>query len=171
MDKQTTIAQGKFLRLVRKGRWEFAERTNVNGIVVIVPFLNDGRLLFIEQFRPPVDAICIEFPAGLSGDSTDAADEALTSAASRELVEETGYEAEKLRLLGTAAPTAGLTSETMTYFAAYGLTKVGKGGGVEHENIKTHLVAPGDVRKWLAKQAKRATISATVYAGLYLTQH
>jgi len=166
-----TIGEGKFLRLVRARGWEFAERKNVNGIVVIVPFLNDGRLLFIEQFRPPVNAVCIEFPAGLSGDSTDAADEALTVAASRELVEETGYEAAELRLLATAAPTAGLTSETMTYFAAYGLTKVGAGGGVEHERITTHVVAPADVRGWLTEQSKRAIVSATVYAGLYLTQH
>jgi len=166
-----TIGEGKFLRLVRARGWEFAERKNVNGIVVIVPFLSDGRLLFIEQFRPPVNAVCIEFPAGLSGDSTDAADEALTVAASRELVEETGYEAAELRLLATAAPTAGLTSETMTYFAAYGLTKVGAGGGVEHERITTHLVAPADAREWLTEQSKRAIVSATVYAGLYLTQH
>lgn len=164
-----TIAEGKFLRLVRAGQWEFCERKNVNGIVVIVPFLDDGRLLFIEQFRPPVNAICIEFPAGLSGDSADA-EEALTTAASRELVEETGYEAAEMRLLALAAPTAGLTSETMTYFAARGLKKVGAGGGVEHEQITTHLVAPQDVRSWLAEQSQRAIISATVYAGLYLAE-
>lgn len=166
-----TIGEGKFLRLVRAGGWEFAERKAVNGIVVIVPFLVDGRLLFIEQYRPPIGALCIEFPAGLSGDSPDAADEALVKAASRELVEETGYEAAEMRFLATASPTAGLTSETMSYFSAHGLTKTGAGGGVEGEQITSHLVAPGDVRNWLAEQSKRAVVSATVYSGLYLTQH
>jgi ADP-ribose pyrophosphatase len=165
-----TLAEGQFLRLVRRGRWEYAERKGVNGIVVIVPFLDDGRLLLIEQFRAPVDAICIEFPAGLSGDSVGAADELLTTAAGRELIEETGYAAAEFQLLGTAVPTAGLTSETMTYFAAHGLRRVAAGGGVDHEQIVTHLVPAAEVRTWLAEQSRRAVVSATVYAGLYLAR-
>ena len=163
-----TIAEGKFLRLVRRGRWEYVERRGVNGVVIIVPFLDDGRLLFIEQFRTAVNSLCIEFPAGLSGDSTDAADELLTTAAGRELVEETGYEAAEMQFLGTAVPSAGLTSETMSFFAARGLRQVGAGGGVEHEQIINHLVPAADVRAWLAEQAKRAVISGPVYSGLYL---
>ena len=59
-----TIGQGKFLRLVRVNGWEYAERTRASGIVVIVPFTEDGQLVFVEQFRPPVNSNCIEFPAG-----------------------------------------------------------------------------------------------------------
>jgi ADP-ribose pyrophosphatase len=165
-----TIAEGKFLRLVRQGRWEFVERRGVNGVVVIVPIFDDGRLLFIEQFRPAVNSTCIEFPAGLSGDSTDAADELLTVAASRELVEETGYEANSMEFVGMAAPSAGLTSEMLSFYVARGLRRVAAGGGVEHEQITSHLVPAGDVRAWLAQQSHRAIVAASVYAGLYLAE-
>jgi ADP-ribose pyrophosphatase len=165
-----TLGEGRFLRLVRKGTWEYAERTKVNGIVIIVPVLDDGTILFVEQFRPPVDAICIEFPAGLSGDATDTADEQLVEAARRELLEETGYEAATLEFLATASPSAGLTSEVMSYYVARGLHRVASGGGVEHEQIICHEVPAADVRNWLAAQSQRAIVSAPVYAGLYLAE-
>ncbi len=163
-----TIGQGKFLRLVRAGHWEYAERTHASGIVVIVPVTDDGQLVFVEQYRPPVKSNCIEFPAGLAGDLADAADESLVTAARRELLEETGYEATEIHFLAQAAPSAGLTSEIMSYFAARGLRRVGAGGGVENEQITTHLVPHSEARAWLAEQAQRAVVSATAYSGLYL---
>ncbi|MGE0609334.1 MAG: NUDIX hydrolase [Pirellulales bacterium] len=166
---QETIAEGRYLRLVRQDHWEYVERRGINGVVVIVPFLGDGRLIFIEQYRPAVKSICIEFPAGLSGDSADKAAEPLEAAARRELLEETGYEADEFDFLGESVPTAGLTSERMSFFAARGLRRVAAGGGVEHERIVTHLVPLAEVRTWLAEQSKRAVVSGTVYAGLYLT--
>lgn len=163
-----TISEGKYLRLVRRGKWEYVERRGVNGVVVIVPFLDDGRILFIEQYRAAVDATCIEFPAGLSGDSLEDAEELLTTAATRELVEETGYEATEMEFLGTCSPSAGLTSETVTIFAARGLRSVSTGGGVGGEQITNHLVPTAEVRTWLAEQSKRAVIAGSVYTGLYL---
>jgi ADP-ribose pyrophosphatase len=160
-----TIGQGKFLRLVRADGWEYTERMGVSGIVVIVPFTDDGQLVFVEQYRPPVKSNCIEFPAGLA----DAADESLITTARRELLEETGFEADDLHFLGQASPSAGLTSEVMSYFAARGLRRVAAGGGVENEQITTHLVPLPDVRAWLAEQAQRTIVSAVVYSGLYLT--
>jgi len=162
------IGEGKFLRLVKKGHYEFAERTRVNGVVVIVPETAKGELLFIEQFRPPVDAMCIEFPAGLSGDLVEASDEELIEAAKRELMEETGYEAKEWKVLGSAAPSGGLTSEVHTFFHAKGMKKTGAGGGVEHEKISSHLVPKRNVRRWLKAQAKRGVIGSMVYSGLYL---
>lgn len=162
------LARGKFLNLVQRGRWEFAEREQASGVVVIVPRLADGRWMLIEQYREPVAGRCIEFPAGLAGDSPEDAGEELASAAARELEEETGYRADKLDWLGRAAPTPGLTSEVMTFFAAVGLTQVTEGGGVGEEQIITHLIADEEIDRWLVVQSQTATISAMVYGGLYL---
>src|SRR4029078_3246763 len=93
-----------FLRLVKAGRWEYCERTRANGIVVIVPLIDPGQAVFVEQYRPPVKANCIEFPAGLSGDLAEAANESLATAARRELLEETGFAAEEMQYCGRAAP-------------------------------------------------------------------
>ena len=68
-------------------------------------------------------------------------------------MEETGFEAADLQFLTRASPTAGLTSEVMSYFVARGLRRVADGGGVEDERIVTHLVPVNQVRSWLTEQS------------------
>ena len=45
------MAEGKYVRLVASGRWEWAERVNTSGAVVIVPVTSDQELVLIEQYR------------------------------------------------------------------------------------------------------------------------
>jgi ADP-ribose pyrophosphatase len=64
-----TMCEGKWLRLVRRGRWEYAERTHADGMaVIIIAATPDDRVLFVEQTRIPLDGKTIEMPAGLVGD-------------------------------------------------------------------------------------------------------
>ena len=62
----------------------------------------------MEQYRPPVDKYVIELPAGLAGDQKENRGEALESAARRELLEETGYQAAKMEQLVWGASSAGI---------------------------------------------------------------
>src|SRR5436190_21784999 len=87
------LYEGKFRRYVRRGGWEYVARRNVTGIVGIIAVTDDGKLVLVEQFRPPVGKNVIEIPAGLAGDVAGSEHEALAEAARRELLEETGYEA------------------------------------------------------------------------------
>src|SRR5215217_1288754 len=89
----TTIAEGKRVRLVRRGDWEFVTRKKSSGIVAIVAVTDDYKLVLVEQYRPPVAKSVIELPAGLAGDEAGHEQEDLLTAARRELLEETGYEA------------------------------------------------------------------------------
>jgi ADP-ribose pyrophosphatase len=66
--KEKTLYAGKHIRLVQQGQWEFARRTKASGIVMIAAVTADGKLLLIEQLRPPVGKRVIELPAGLAGD-------------------------------------------------------------------------------------------------------
>src|SRR4051812_22417920 len=91
-----TLCDGKHIRLVQKGKWEFVERKKVSGIVGIVAVTDDGKLILVEQFRPPVNKRVIEIPAGLAGDVAGREEESLETAARRELLEETGYEAREM---------------------------------------------------------------------------
>ena len=85
-----TLYEGQWLRLVRNGRWEYAERTHGNGMaVIIIAVTPDDEVLFVEQYRVPLGRRTIEMPAGLVGDDHDA--DTLESAATRELAEETGW--------------------------------------------------------------------------------
>ena len=83
-------------------------------------------------------------------------------------MEETGYAAEEIRPLVTGPSGAGITSELVTSFLASGLRRVGKGGGVAHEDITVHEVPLSDIDAWLDAKAKTGVlIDPKVYAGLY----
>lgn len=162
------IASGRFLRLVRQGGWEWAERTNAKGVVVIVAVTEEGKLLLVEQHRIPVGAPVIEFPAGLAGDEQGAEHEDLAVAAARELEEEAGYRPTRMELLTAGPVSAGMSGEVLTLFRAHGLVRVGQGGGVPGEDITVHEVPLAEVRSWLeARQAQGVLVDPKVYAGLY----
>ena len=89
-DKPQIIKEGKYLRLIRQGGWEFFQRANCTGIVVIIAMTDDKKVILTKQFRPPVNRYCIEFPAGLVNDRVHKTKESMTTAAKRELLESEG---------------------------------------------------------------------------------
>ena len=107
----------------------------VTGIVAIIAVTDDGKLLLVEQDRPPVGRRVIELPAGLAGDENGAEHEDLATAARRELREETGYDAAEMVRVAAGPPSAGMTDEVITLFRARGLRKVDDAGGVGSEQI------------------------------------
>jgi ADP-ribose pyrophosphatase len=169
--ERTILAEGRHLRLVREGHWEYADRTKASAAVVLVAMTAQGKLLLTEQYRIPVACRVIELPAGLAGDVAGEEHEDLAAAAQRELIEETGYRAGRLTQLTIGPPTAGLASELVAFFFCAELTKVGAGGGVEHEEIEVHEVALDEAADWLAAQGRRGRlIDPKVYAGLYFAE-
>lgn len=165
------IAEGKWLRLLRRGRWEFAQRTVGGTAALIVAVTNEGELVLIEQVRPPIAARTIELPAGLIGDIAGSEDEAPELAAARELEEETGYAATRLELVASGTSSAGLSDERLLMYRAHGITKVGDGGGVEHEDIRVHLVPLAEVPGWLViKQGEGYVVDLKVWSALYFAQ-
>lgn len=83
-----SLCRGKFLELLKEGRWEYVRRVNANGAVMIVAVTEDGELLLVEEYRVPLHALTIGLPAGISGDEGE---ESTLQSARRELEEETGY--------------------------------------------------------------------------------
>jgi 8-oxo-dGTP pyrophosphatase MutT (NUDIX family) len=85
--------------------------------VIVIPRLPDGTFLLIRQERPPVRRLMLEFPAGqIDGEMTETD---LEETARRELLEETGYEAEgSLIRLGRFFSSPGFTNENQTVFLA-----------------------------------------------------
>jgi ADP-ribose pyrophosphatase len=164
------LARGRHLQLVRRDGWEYVERTKATGIVVLVPVTDDGRIVLIEQFRPPVGRRCVELPAGLAGDVAGAESEDLTEAAKRELVEETGYEPGRLKLLTVGPPSAGQSTEIVTVYLATELKRVGPGGGDGSEDIQLHEVKVATALAWLAKRATGRYVDPKVYAGLFFAE-
>lgn len=149
-EPEEVMWQGKFVTAKKRGKWEYVSRARGIKAAVILA-VEDDHVLLVEQYRVPLEASCIELPAGLIGDHHDGED-ALTSAA-RELEEETGYRAVHLEIIGDFFSSPGMVSESFTLVRATALNKVGDGGGVDGENIIVHRVALSALREFVA--AKR----------------
>lgn len=126
---------------VRRPSGQVIEREVVRhpGAVVVVPILDDGRVVLIRNFRITVAQRLWECCAGTLEPPEDPA-----VCAGRELIEETGYRASRIVSVGWFYTTPGLTDEKMHAFVATGLTAVGQ-DLEDDESIEVHAVASDEV--------------------------
>jgi len=171
MHPAETLFETPWLRVCRRGKWDYVERAHGSGdAVVIVAATPDDRVLFVEQVRAAVGHRTIELPAGLVGD--ESANDTPELAAARELVEETGWKPARVELLVEGPTTAGMSNERAAFVRATGLEQVGTGGGTEHEDIVVHAVPRAEVARWLLdKQAEGYSVDLKVWGGLWLLEH
>ncbi len=117
------IHAGKVFRLVQEeltlpnGFTTCLELIRHPGAAALVPLLDDHRVLLIRQYRHAVGQFIWEIPAG-----TRSPGEAPLECAKRELIEETGYEASELILLGEMVPVPGYSDERIHIYLARGLS-------------------------------------------------
>ena len=130
--KSRRIYKGRIVSLredtVKMSNGRVAKREIVEhaGAVVIIGITDDlpsprlrqasKKILLIKQFRKPIEKEIIEIPAGLVH-----ADETSLKAAKRELLEETGYHAKKIKKVLEAYTTPGYSTEMLQYFLAWDL--------------------------------------------------
>ncbi len=167
----TVLHAGRWLRLVRRGRWESCERVHGEGMaVVVLAETPDGKVLLVEQHRVALSARTIEFPAGLVGDLGD--DDTLETAAHRELIEETGWRAARMEWLLTGPSSSGMSNERLAFLLAHDLEQVGAGGGDASEAIRVHAIPRNDVPRWLlAMRDAGCELDPKLWAGLWLLAH
>ncbi len=171
MTETETLFNGRWLRIRRRGTWEFVERVNPQGAVIIVAITEHDEVLFVEQFRVPLQQRTIEMPAGLIGDLAGQEDEDLLASAARELEEETGYRAARLEIVMGGPSSAGMSTEVMTFVRAHGLQQVGPGGGDASEQIIVHRVPRAQCAAFLARAMREGfAIDPKLYAGLYFLE-
>lgn len=87
------------------------------GAVMVVPMLDDGRLLLERQFRYPMRRVMLEFPAG----KKDAGEVSSLATAVRELAEETGYTAREWACAGVLHNAIAYSDEGIEIWFARGL--------------------------------------------------
>ena len=172
MNETQTLCNGQWLRLMRRGRWEFAERHNPGGGVIIIAVTAEDRLLFVEQWREAVRRKTIEMPAGLVGDLDGNDAESAVVAAEREILEETGYRAGRIEFLMSGPSSAGMSSEQMSFVRAHELVREHAGGGDHTEDIIVHEIPRAEAPAWLlAKMHEGYSIDPKLFAGLYFLDH
>ena len=146
-----TIWEGKYIKVLKQGPWEYVSRTRGVTAAVILA-VDEGHVILVEQYRVPLKARCLELPAGLVGDEQEGEESA--AAAIRELEEETGYRAGRVVDLGRFHASPGMSSEGFNLVRAEGLAKVGEGGGVASEDIKVHRVRLEDVPSFVEEKRR-----------------
>lgn len=156
------VHEGRWIRLLRREvrtpdgalhHWEMVQRRTHGPIVAVVALTEDDRVVLLRTYRVPAAGWMLEVPAGLM----DAAGESPLETAKRELLEETGYAAERWETLLRGPFNAGLTDDEIVYFIARGARRVRE---PEHEALEaievftvprlalaqTLLCPPGDTR-------------------------
>lgn len=128
---------GGFLKLARdqvrlpNDAVTFREYIRHPGAVVILPMLDDGRILLERQFRYPLNRVFIEFPAG----KIDPGEDHL-ACARRELQEETGYTATDWQFVTTIHNAIAYSDEHLELYLARGMT-AGPRKLDDHEFLET----------------------------------
>jgi len=166
--KQTTAPAGH--------SWTYAHRPNAQNVAVIAPIihLDNDYLIFLETRRPPIYAegkaeACIELPAGLVGDENNG--ETVIEAVKKEVLEETGYKADKVKIVAPLiSSSGGCTSETcaialVDIYDDRVVSEPVTDGGIIINRYKIKLK---DTYSWLNEQQQLGkAISAQTLAALY----
>ncbi len=111
-----------------------AEIVEHRGAVVILPLLENNKVILIRQFRYPLQDYILELPAGTLEEGEEPEE-----TARREIVEEIGYRAGKLEELGKIYASPGYTTEVLYAYIALELKK-GESSPEEYEDIETIII-------------------------------
>jgi ADP-ribose pyrophosphatase len=132
------------------------------GAVAVIALTNDNKIILIKQFRKSAEQVMIEIPAGLVHKGERDID-----GAKRELLEETGYKAGKIKKVFAGFSSPGFCTEVISFYLATGLTKAKQNCDVD-EMIDVYFYKLKDALK-LVKSGKvkdNKSIAGILYANL-----
>lgn len=160
---------GQFLRVyedtVRCPDGHIAPREYLRhpGAVMVVPLLDDGRLVLERQYRYPLRASFIEFPAGKIDPGED-----ILACAQRELREETGYTAREWTYLGGFHNAIGYCNEKIEIYLARGLAFDATAND-DGEVLEVFTATLEQLLDWIA--CAHVTDVKTIVGAYWLQQH
>lgn len=162
------VYQGHFLD-VRRDRVGLPDGSEAHreyivhpGAVMVVPILDDGRLVLERQYRYPLERVMVEFPAGKLDPG-----EPGRRCAERELLEETGYRATEWAYAGTLHNAIAYSDEGIQIWFARGLTAGAKQLD-EGEFLEVFTATADELEGWV--RDGKVTDAKTMIGLLWLQQ-
>jgi ADP-ribose pyrophosphatase len=146
--KSESLFEGSFLRAKRDtvrlsdGSTGTREYVVHPGAVVVIPLLDDGRVVIERQYRHPVQRVMIEFPAG----KLDAGEDPL-ACGQRELLEETGYRASQWAYAGAMHLAIAYSTEIIHIYFARDLS-LGERALDEGEYLDVEAASLQELQAW-----------------------
>lgn len=110
--------------------------------VIILATTKEGLYIFNEEYRHPTGKILLSCPGGYIDEG-----ETPLEAAKRELLEETGFEAEDFELIGSAYPYAGISEQKTFYFRAQMAKRIAEPQLEISEYLQTVLKSKDDLQQ------------------------
>lgn len=139
-----------------EAKFFLAEMPDWVNVVAITP---DDRLVMVRQYRHGSDSITLEIPGGIVDDG-----ESFIEAARRELLEETGYEAESFVQIGAVEPNPAFQNNTCATVLATGARDTGETNFDEHEELAVELHELSEVERLIrGGQITHALVVAGIY--------
>jgi len=162
------IYDGKIVQLqvddvtLPNGKKSKRELIKHSGAVAVIPITQDNKILFVEQYRKPLEKPLIEIPAGKLEKDEDP-----ELAGIRELEEETGYTAKNLQLITSFYSSPGFADEIVYIYITNELEKLeNPPKGDEDEFVEVHELTLDEAKQYV--EELRIHDAKTNYAVLYL---
>lgn len=161
-----TIYEGKIIEVhvesvqLPNGKEGMREVVKHPGAVAVIPKMDDGKYLFVRQFRKPLDRTIVEIPAGKLEKGEDPKE-----TAKRELYEETGYTCQQLNHIISFYTSPGFANEIIHLYEASNLTE-GVQQTDEDEFVDVLKLTLDEAQELVEQQ--QIIDAKTAYAVLYL---
>lgn len=167
INKDELVYDGKYIQTVRRHftdrngverTWDMVKRNTFGRIVAIAAITDKNEIIMEKIYRIPCEKYIYELPAGLMDKPGESEIEAIT----RELLEETGYKAEKVELLSNGPFNTGLVKDEMAIYLGLEAKKAQEPELEAAEDIEVFTVPLANLFKFISENQKDGSVDLKI---------